>query len=246
VLFVIFIVVERRVRDPLIDLSLFRNRAFVLITVGGTMANIVYTVTVLCTTIYLQDGRGLSPTLAGVVFLAPSVAVELSGPLAGRLAGWQPVSVLIPATMLFGGASLLATSAVDAWGTYVPLLGLTGFAWASAGRYRASEARRSSIRRAEELLSQPHGHGDDRRGRRRIGRNTDRPRGAGTADIAAATGVVGWSRCCPGRGAVLLAITLIGRRTRQASGSLTRVVKAHVMKMVTWSTSPSEQSESSS
>ena len=128
VLFVIFIVVERRVRDPLIDLSLFRNRAFVLITVGGTMANIVYTVTVLCTTIYLQDGRGLSPTLAGVVLLAPSVAVALSGPLAGRLAGWQPVSVLIPATMLCGGASLLATSAVDAWGAYVPLLGLTGFA----------------------------------------------------------------------------------------------------------------------
>jgi hypothetical protein len=30
--------------------------------------------------------------------------------------------------MLFGGASLLATSAVDAWGAYVPLLGLTGFA----------------------------------------------------------------------------------------------------------------------
>ena len=99
----------------MIDLTLFRNRAFVLITVGGTMANIVYTVTVLCTTIYLRDGRGLSPTVAGVVFLAPSVAVALSGPLAGRLAGWQPVSVLIPATMLFGGASLLATSAVDAW-----------------------------------------------------------------------------------------------------------------------------------
>jgi MFS family permease len=35
VLFVVFIVVERRVRDPLINLSLFRNRAFVLITVGG-------------------------------------------------------------------------------------------------------------------------------------------------------------------------------------------------------------------
>jgi hypothetical protein len=99
VLFVVFIVVERRVRDPLINLALFRNRAFVLITIGGTIANIVYTVTVLCTTIYLQDGRGLSPIVAGVVFLAPSVAVALAGPLAGRLAGWQPVPVLIPATM---------------------------------------------------------------------------------------------------------------------------------------------------
>jgi hypothetical protein len=128
VLFVVFIVVERRVRDPLINLSLFRNRAFVLITVGGTIANIVYTVTVLCTTIYLQDGRGLSPIAAGLVFLAPSVAVALAGPLAGRLAGWQPVPVLIPATMMLGSISLFLTSGVDAWGAYVPLLGLTGVA----------------------------------------------------------------------------------------------------------------------
>lgn len=54
VLFAIFILVERRVQAPLINLALFRNRAFVLITVGGTIANIVYTVTVLSTTIYCR------------------------------------------------------------------------------------------------------------------------------------------------------------------------------------------------
>jgi hypothetical protein len=64
-----------------------------------------------------------------VVFLAPSVAVALSGPLAGRLAGWQPVPVLIPAALLLGGVSLLLTSVMDAWGAYLPLLGLTGFAF---------------------------------------------------------------------------------------------------------------------
>jgi hypothetical protein len=36
--------------------------------------------------------------------------------------------VLIPATLLLGGVSLLATSAANAWGAYVPLLGLTGIA----------------------------------------------------------------------------------------------------------------------
>ena len=127
-LIVAFTMVERRVRDPLINLQLFRNRPFVLITVGGTIANVVYAVTVLSTTIYLQEGRGLSPIVAGVVFLAPSVAVALSGPLAGKLAAWKPVPVLIPTILMFGGASLLAVSAVEAWGWYVPLLGLTGFA----------------------------------------------------------------------------------------------------------------------
>ena len=127
-LLITFTVVERRVRDPLIDMSLFRNEPFVLITIGGTIANVVYAVTVLSTTIYLQEGRGLSPIVAGLVFLAPSVAVALSGPLAGRLAGWQPVPLLIPAALIFGGICLFGVSLVSAWGLYVPLLGLTGFA----------------------------------------------------------------------------------------------------------------------
>ena len=38
VLFVIFIIVERRVRDPLTTIPVPQS-AFVLITVGGTMAN---------------------------------------------------------------------------------------------------------------------------------------------------------------------------------------------------------------
>jgi EmrB/QacA subfamily drug resistance transporter len=128
VLIAAFILTEQRVPDPLVDLNLFHNRPFVQITVGGTVANIVYAIVVLSTTIYLQEARGLSPILAGVVFLAPSIAVAISGPLAGRLASWQPVPVLIPATLIFGGLTLLAVSAVDAWGLYVPLLGLTGFA----------------------------------------------------------------------------------------------------------------------
>ena len=40
--------------------------------------------------------------------------MALSGTLDGGHAGWRPVMVIIPATMLFGGVSLLATSAVDA------------------------------------------------------------------------------------------------------------------------------------
>jgi len=221
VLFVIFIVVERRVRDPLINLALFRNRPFVLITIGGTIANIVYTVTVLCTTIYLQDGRGLSPIVAGVVFLAPSVAVALSGPLAGRLAGWQPVPVLIPATMLFGGATLLATSAVNAWGAYIPLLGLTGFAlglgWTlpSIGSQTVVDPARAGEAAGVNLTVMVTIAGVAVA----LAGTLIELGGAGTADITAATkGVVRLvSLLSLVGGAVLLAIALVGRSTRRAS-----------------------------
>ena len=122
-----FVLTERRVRDPLIDLQLFRNAAFVQITLAGTVANIVYAVVVLSTTVYLQEARGLSPMLAGLVFLAPSVAVAVSGPLAGRLASRFPVPLLIPAALVLGGGLLLALSTAWSWTLYVVLLGLTGF-----------------------------------------------------------------------------------------------------------------------
>ena len=164
-LLVVFTIVERRVKDPLIDMSLFRNRPYVLIIIGGTIANVVYTVTVLSTTIYLQDGRGLSPMIAGLVFLAPSVAVALSGPLAGRLAAWQPVPLLIPAALVFGGVCLLAVSLADAWGLYVPVLGLTGIAlglgWTLPSIGTQTVVRTCSRRRSRR--SQSHDHGDDRR-----------------------------------------------------------------------------------
>jgi predicted MFS family arabinose efflux permease len=217
----IFIVVEQRVRDPLIELSLFRNQAFVLITVGGTIANIVYTVTVLCTTIYLQEGRGLSPIAAGLVFLAPSVAVALSGPLAGRLAGWRPVPVLIPATMILGGISLLVTSAVEAWGAYVLLLGLTGFAlglgWTlpSIGSQTVVDPARAGEAAGVNLTVMVTIAGVAVA----LAGTLIELGGAGTADIAAATkGVVRLVSLLSFVGvAVLLAIALIARRTRRAS-----------------------------
>lgn len=221
VLLVIFTVVERRVRDPLIDLSLFRNRAFVLITVGGTIANIVYTATVLSTTIYLQDGRGLSPTVAGLVFLAPSVAVALSGPLAGRLAARRPVPVLIPATLMLGGVSLLATSAANAWGAYVPLLGLTGIAlglgWTlpSIGTQTVVDPARAGEAAGVNLTVMVTIAGVGVA----VAGTLIELGGTGTTQIVGATkevlrlvsvlSIVG--------GAVLLAITLIGRRMRRPS-----------------------------
>jgi hypothetical protein len=221
VLFVVFVVVERRVRDPLINLALFRNRPFVLITVGGTIANIVYTVTVLCTTIYLQDGRGLSPIVAGMVFLAPSVAVALSGPLAGRLAGWQPVPVLIPATMMLGGVSLLVTSAVNAWGAYLPLLGITGFAlglgWTlpSIGTQTLVDPARAGEAAGVNLTVMVTIAGIAVA----VAGTLIELGSAGTADIIGATkGVLRLvSVLSLVGGAVLLAITLIGRRSRRSS-----------------------------
>ena len=60
--FVSFVVVENRVRWPLVDMSLFRNMRFSVLVVVGTVANIAYAVTIYLSTLNLQQVRGLDPS----------------------------------------------------------------------------------------------------------------------------------------------------------------------------------------
>jgi hypothetical protein len=147
--------------------------------------------------------------------------VALSGPLAGRLAGWHPVPILIPATMMLGGVSLLVTSGVNAWGAYLPLLGLTGFAldlgWTlpSIGTQTVVDPARAGEAAGVNLTVMVAIAGVAVA----VAGTLIELGSAGTADIIGATkgvlrlvsvlSVVG--------GAVLLDITLIGRGSRRSS-----------------------------
>ena len=80
-----FVARERRARAPLLDLALLKDRGIAganltLIAVGAFSAG-----QVLLVTLYLQEGRGLSPVLTGLCFIPQAAgAFALSGP-AGRL-----------------------------------------------------------------------------------------------------------------------------------------------------------------
>jgi EmrB/QacA subfamily drug resistance transporter len=80
-----FVARERRAPAPLLDLALLKDRGIAganltLIAVGAFSAG-----QVLLITLYLQEGRGLSPVLTGLCFIPQAAgAFALSGP-AGRL-----------------------------------------------------------------------------------------------------------------------------------------------------------------
>lgn len=124
----LFLVRERLARHPLIDLRLFRNVPYVLVTGMGSLSNMGYGVTVFLATLYLQGVRGLSPLLAGTVFLAPALLVALSGPLGARLGRhMRPTSVMALAGAC-AGTGMYALTQVSAWWLYVPV-----FAWCGLG-----------------------------------------------------------------------------------------------------------------
>jgi EmrB/QacA subfamily drug resistance transporter len=110
-LLAVFVAIERRAEWPLVDLSLFRNRSFVSITLLGMIANIAFVVTTFATTLYLQDVRGYSPLEGGFIFLAASVMQAVAGPLSGRLAERFDIPRTMLAAIVVGALGLLVIAA---------------------------------------------------------------------------------------------------------------------------------------
>ncbi len=83
---VAFVLVERRVSDPMVDLTLFaRSRIFAL---GNAAALLNYTAAFGCialTAVLLELAGGHSPTRTGVIMLAMPVVMVCLSPVAGRL-----------------------------------------------------------------------------------------------------------------------------------------------------------------
>jgi EmrB/QacA subfamily drug resistance transporter len=124
---VVFVVVENRVRWPLVDLTLLRNSRFTILVTAGTISNIAYGVTIFLSTIYLQQVRGLDPLMAGLAFLGPSAGAALGGAISGRLAASRPPVLVMGLTSVAAALSLAALAASSGWVGYLSALTACGF-----------------------------------------------------------------------------------------------------------------------
>jgi EmrB/QacA subfamily drug resistance transporter len=121
-----FVVVQRRVRWPLVDLSLIRNAKFTILVVAGTIANIAYAVTIYLSTVNVQLVRELDPLTAGLAFLGPSAGAALGGVLSGWLAARRPPMQVMGAGCAAAAVSLAALSASTGWVPYLIALSAAG------------------------------------------------------------------------------------------------------------------------
>lgn len=124
---VVFVVVENRVRWPLVDLSLLRNPRFTILVTAGTISNVAYGVTIFLSTVYLQQVRGLDPLMAGLAFLGPSAGAALGGAISGRLAASRPPVLVMGLTSVAAALSLAALAASSSWVGYLLALTACGF-----------------------------------------------------------------------------------------------------------------------
>ena len=128
----IFVWYERRSLDPMMDLALFRDPSYALAI--GTICAVFFSVygMLLLTTQFLQNVRGHSPEVTGLMILPFSAAVAIVSPLAGRLVATTgarlPILVGLCALML--GLLTLITSGHRTMALVLVGLGLCGIGMA--------------------------------------------------------------------------------------------------------------------
>lgn len=104
-LLALFAIVEPRLRDPLIELGLFAERAYLSANAVGFAQNFGFGALMFYLTLYLQYVLDYTPLQTGAIFLAFILAVAVSNSLAGRLAG-----AIGARYSMAGGMALAATA----------------------------------------------------------------------------------------------------------------------------------------
>ena len=126
---VCFVLVERRVTHPLLDLSLLRERAFVGVMVGALAFNGVAFGVIPYESIWMQTLLGMSPVRGGLTLLPMTVAAMIVAVLVGRLLHGVPARLTIGGGLLLIGSGCLCQAVLDAsahWTALVPGLVLVG------------------------------------------------------------------------------------------------------------------------
>lgn len=96
-LLIAFLIVERRVMDPMLDLKLFRDRLFSASAASAVLNFICTSSVTFLLPFYLIEGRGLSPSHAGLLLTAQPITMVIIAPLSGTLS--DRIGVRLPRTL---------------------------------------------------------------------------------------------------------------------------------------------------
>ncbi len=121
-----FVLVERRVRYPLMDLGLFKIREFDLMTFAGAVGNMGTASVIFTSMILLQSVDGLSPGEAGLAFLGFSLGVATASQVSGRVERFPSWSVMA-AALACGGVGAIAMGLVGHLAVFVVVATVCGF-----------------------------------------------------------------------------------------------------------------------
>jgi EmrB/QacA subfamily drug resistance transporter len=133
VLMTAFLVIERRVAEPMLPLELFKRPAFTGVQLSAFAISSSLFALFLYLTLYLQNYLGLSPFQAGVRYLPITVASFFAAPIAGALLSRVHARVMLSIGLVGVGVGLLLMGGIAAGDEWTTLLGGMLVAGAAVG-----------------------------------------------------------------------------------------------------------------
>lgn len=113
---VVFVIVELRSKEPLVPLTMFRNRTFTLAVIASISIGIAMFGTSVFLSQYMQLARGATPTEAGLMTIPMIAGLLLAsiviGGLVTRHGHWKPY-LIVGGVLLIAGSFLLSTIHYD-------------------------------------------------------------------------------------------------------------------------------------
>jgi EmrB/QacA subfamily drug resistance transporter len=114
--------IEHRVAEPIVDFSLFRNGPYFGASAAAFALVGAYWSVMFFQSQYLQDVRGHSAVLSGLMILPITVPMIFISPFSGRLIARFGARGLMTLGMALGALGLLALTRIDAGSSYALLL----------------------------------------------------------------------------------------------------------------------------
>jgi EmrB/QacA subfamily drug resistance transporter len=117
-----FVLIERRTREPMLPLGLFRNRAFTGAQVAAFSISASFFALFLYTTLYLQEVLHLSPFDTGLVYLPGTIVMFIVSAASAQLVDRSSPGALIGAGLMLVAAGLGLMTLADVNSTWLALL----------------------------------------------------------------------------------------------------------------------------
>lgn len=80
-----FIVLQLKLKNPLLEMRVFKSPSFTKTTILASLINVAMLGTELIVPLYLQDVRGMSAFISGLMLLPGAILMAIVAPIAGRL-----------------------------------------------------------------------------------------------------------------------------------------------------------------
>ncbi|MDQ6836223.1 MAG: MFS transporter [Actinomycetota bacterium] len=117
-----FVVIERRVKAPMVDFAFFRSRSFLGANTVGLIVSFAMLAQFFFLALYMQNILHYTPLQAGLRFLPSTLVIIVMGPVAGRLTDRIGPRPLITAGLLTVAAALFWQSRLTVSSGYGLLL----------------------------------------------------------------------------------------------------------------------------